>query len=144
MVGAIIDNKINKRAVLVSTKIRDEIKRLASKGYEVSMTGIPTSIKIGNTTRKLTQAERKEFADVYNKADSVVQKMLSSGNYRRLNDEYKARLVRAIYAYYYKLAKQEVFEIDTLSENLTFTTMQSAFDYFNKRAESFFREQRRN
>jgi hypothetical protein len=144
MVGAIIDNKINKRAILVSTKVRNEIKRLATKGYEVSMVGIPTSMKIGNKTEKLTQAQRKEFADVYNKADAVVQKMLSSGNYTRLNDEYKAKLVRAIYAYYYKLAKQEVFEIDTLSENLTFTTMQSAFDYFNKRAESFFREQRRN
>jgi hypothetical protein len=137
MISVIIDNKIAKRNILVHKEIKDEIKRLAGAGFSVSMTGIPDEFTDQGARVKLTNEQKKEFAEAYNQADFVIRKMFTSGQYRRLNDKYKARLIQAIYDYYYKYAKQDVLGIDTLSEDLTFVSLNQAYTYFIGRAEAY-------
>jgi hypothetical protein len=142
MISVVIDRKIAKREIRVSNNAADEMKRLASKGYEVSITGVPQEVEVGNKKRKLTSQEKEEFQKVYNRADLIIQKLLGSGQYKRLNDKSKARLLQAVYAYYHKLAKQEVLDIDTLSEALTFVSLNEAYNYFLGRATYYEKNQR--
>jgi hypothetical protein len=137
MISAIVDRKIEKRDIKIHVDVRNEIKRLTSKGFSVQITGIPDKLVENNLERKLTAEEKKEFAEVYNKADFIVRKLFQSPSYKRLTDKYKARLVQAVYNYYYRYAKQDVLGIDTLSEELTFVSLNEAYRYFLGRAESF-------
>jgi hypothetical protein len=101
------------------------------------MTGVPETVEEDGKERKLTTQEKEEFNKVYEKADSVIQKLIKTSEYRRLSDASKSRLLKAIYAYYYKLAKQEVLEIDTLSEKMTFNTLNEGYEYFLARASAY-------
>jgi hypothetical protein len=145
MISAIVDRKISKREIKVAAPIKNEIKRLAKEGYEVNITGVPTKFTDENgRERNLTAKEKEDFIKAYNKADPVIQKLFRSGQYRRLNDKQKARLIQAVYAYYYKLAKQDVLGIDGLSEEMTFRNLNEAYNYFLKRATSYFKTQSRD
>lgn len=137
MISVIIDNKIAKRNIIVHKDIKDEIKRLAGAGFSVSMVGIPNDFVQDGATVKLNNEQKKEFAEVYNQADYVIRRLFTSGQYRRLSDKYKARLIQAVYDYYYKYAKQDVLGIDTLSEELTFVSLNQAYTYFIGRAEAY-------
>jgi hypothetical protein len=141
MISAIVDRKIQKRNIKIHVDIRNEMKRLVSKGFEVSITGIPDKLVEDGAERKLTSQEKEEFAEVYNKADFIVRKMMTSPSYRRLTDKYKARMIQAIYNYYYRYAKQDVLGIDTLSEEMTFVSLNEAYRYFLGRADSFRKQQ---
>lgn len=141
MISAIVDRKIQKRNIKIHVDIRNEMKRLVSKGFEVSITGIPDKLVEDGAERKLTAKEKEDFAEVYNKADFIVRKMMTSPAYRRLTDKYKARMIQAIYNYYYRYAKQDVLGIDTLSEEMTFVSLNEAYTYFLGRAESFRKQQ---
>jgi hypothetical protein len=142
MISVIVDRKLANRNMQVSSIVMNEMKRLAGKGFEVTMTGVPNDVEIDGKKVKLTQAEKEEFQEVYNRADAVAQRLMKSGQYRRLNDGQKARLLKAVFAYYYNLAKQEVLGVEVLSEKMTFGTLAEGYDYFLGRAEYYFENQR--
>jgi hypothetical protein len=142
MISVIVDRKLANRNMQVSSTIMNEMKRLAGKGFEVTMTGVPDDVEIDGKKVKLTQAEKEDFQQVYNRADAVAQRLMKTGAYRRLNDSQKARLLKAVFAYYYNLAKQEVLGVEVLSEKMTFGTLAEGYDYFLGRAEYYFENQR--
>jgi hypothetical protein len=144
MISVIVDRKLANRNMKVSSVIMNEMKRLAGKGYEVTMTGVPDEVEVDGKEVKLTQAEKEDFQEVYNRADAVAQRLMKTGAYRRLNDSQKARLIKAVFAYYYNLAKQEVMGIEVLSEKMTFGTLSEGYDYFLGRAEYYYENQRKD
>lgn len=135
MISNIVDKKIRDREIKVSSVVKTELKRLTTKGFEVSMVGLNDSYTIDDVKYVLTNKQKTEFAEIYNKADFVIQKIIKSSSYRRLDDKEKAKVLRAIYSYYLKLAKQEVLGADLLPEDKLFTTLSKAYTYFKDYAE---------
>ena len=142
MISVVIDRKLANREMSVSNVLLSEMKRLAGKGFEVTMTGVPDQVEIDGKKVKLTRQEKESFQKVYSRADAVAQRLMKTSAYRRLDDRQKARLINAVFAYYYKLAKQEVLGVDALSEKMTFGTLAEAYEYFFNRAEYYFENQR--
>lgn len=141
MISVIVDRKIAKRNIKIHVDVKNEIKSLIKSGFDISIVGIPDKVTEDGLERKLTSEEKVEFAEVYSKADAIVRKIIQSSQYRRLTGKYKARLIQAVYNYYYKYAKQDVLGIDTLSEDLTFTSLNQAYTYFIGRAEAYRNQQ---
>lgn len=141
MIEALIDTKINERGIKVSNPTLEELMRLAKKGKEVSFSGVNDSYTVNSVKYELTRFQKQEFAKVYNKADYVIQKIIKSGKYRRLNTDMKESLLKAIYAYYYKMAKQEVLGVEMIAEENYFPTMIRAYKYFLERAENLYERQ---
>ena len=141
MISVIVDRKIQKRNIKIHVDVKNEIKALIRQGFDVSIVGIPDKVTEDGAERKLTAEEKADFAEVYSKADAIVRKLLTSAQYRRLTGKYKARLIQAVYNYYYKYAKQDVLGIDTLSEDLTFTSLNEAYTYFLGRVDAYRKQQ---
>ena len=141
MISVIVDRKISKRDIRIHVDVKNEIKKIIGQGFDVSIVGIPDKVTEDGLERKLTSKEKVEFAEVYSRADAIVRKLLTSSKYNRLTGKYKARLIQAVYNYYYKYAKQDILGIDTLSENLTFTSLNQAYTYFLGRVEAYRKEQ---
>ncbi len=141
MISVIVDRKIQKRNIKIHVDVKNEIKALIREGFDISIVGIPDKVTEDGVERKLTAEEKADFAEVYSKADSIVRKLLTSAQYRRLTGKYKARLIQAVYNYYYKYAKQDVLGIDTLSEDLTFTSLNEAYTYFLGRVDAYRKQQ---
>jgi hypothetical protein len=141
MISVIVDRKISKRDIRIHVDVKNEIKKIIAQGFDVSIVGIPDKITEDGLERKLTSEEKVEFAEVYSRADAVVRKLLTSSKYNSLTGKYKARLIQAVYNYYYKYAKQDILGIDTLSEDLTFTSLNQAYTYFLGRVEAYRKEQ---
>jgi hypothetical protein len=141
MISVIVDRKISKRDIRIHVDVKNEIKKIIGQGFDVSIVGIPDKVTEDGLERKLTSEEKVEFAEVYSRADAIVRKLLTSSKYNRLTGKYKARLIQAVYNYYYKYAKQDILGIDTLSEDLTFTSLNQAYTYFLGRVEAYRKEQ---
>ena len=132
MVQAIVESKINSRNVSVSTASLSEFVRLGRVGVNVSITGIKDSYVIDGVEYKMDEKQLIKFRGIYNQADLVVQRMISSSSYRRLNDNKKASLIQSIYNYYLRRAQSEVFDLDLVPDNRMFRSLSQAFTYFRE------------
>ena len=132
MVQAIVESKINSRNVSVSTASLNEFVRLGRVGVNVSITGIKDSYVIDGVEYKMDEKQLIKFRGIYNQADLVVQRMISSSSYRRLNDNKKASLIQSIYNYYLRRAQSEVFDLDLVPDNRMFRSLSQAFIYFRE------------
>lgn len=141
MIEAIIDNKIASRKIEVSKPIYNEMVRLASKNQEVKITGVSNKVTIDGETVIMTSKQLFEFKQVYKNADFIAQKILYSGQYRRLNDNNKRSLITSIYNYYLRKAKQDVLGADLIPQANYFRTLNQAYAYFTKTAESLYNKQ---
>lgn len=130
MVRTIVEDKLQSRNVAVSDVVITEIANLARVGSNVTMTGIRDSYTIDGVEYKLEEKDKIRFRAVYNQADFVIQRMMTSSVYRRLSDDNKASLMKSIYNYYLRLAQQTVLEVDVLPESRTFRTLTQVFNYF--------------
>lgn len=142
MVQAIVEHKLETRRLKVSNLVMDELVYLASKGYEVKMTGINETITVDGVEYTLTKKQKDDFAKIYSDADFVIQKIIKTPRYKRLNDDMKQTLIQAIYNYYYRKAKQDVLKVDLIPEATYFRTLSQAYNYFIERAISYFEKQR--
>jgi len=132
MVQAIVESKIASRNVNVSTATLDEIVNLGRVGVNVSIPGIKDSYTIDGVEYTMDEKQSLEFRRIYNQADLVVQRMITSSSYRRLNDKKKKSLIQSIFNYYLKLAQSEVFDLDLVPDNRMFRSLTQAFNYFRE------------
>ena len=144
MVRTIVEDRLKAREITISDVVITEIANLARVGSNVTMTGIRDTYTIDGVEYKLEEKDKIRFRAVYNQADFVIQRMLTSSAYRRLNDEKKASLIKSIYNYYLRLAQQTVLEVDVLPQNRTFRTLTQVYNYFrNTIAPRLLEEQRK-
>ena len=130
LVQAIVDTKIASRKVVVSEPVMNEIISLTRVGEDVFMNGIQDSYTIDGVEYKLEDGDEATFRSVYNQADLVIQKIILSPRYQMLNDEKKSSLLRSIYNYYLRLAKDTVFDTDLVPEAKKFRTLTESYNYF--------------
>lgn len=130
LVQAIVDTRIASREISVSDPVISEITNLARVGANVTMTSINDSYTIEGVEYTMTSEEKSRFRAIYNQADLIIQKMINSSAYNRLNDTNKASLLRSIYNYYLRLAQDTVLGVDVLPESRTFRTLNQVFAYF--------------
>lgn len=142
MIGAIVEHKISQRQIIVNEDVFKELRRLTKNKYEVKMPGINDSYTVDGVKYVLDKKQQEQFAQIYGKADFVIQKIIRSPKYRRLNDDMKQSLLLAIYNYYHKMAKQEVLDVELIPSSNYFKNMNLAYKYFVQRAESFYNKQR--
>ena len=64
----------------------------------------------------MTSKQEQDFAKVYNGADPVIKRLLLTPEYRKLNDAKKKKLIKSVYNYYYRKAKQDVFDLEIIPE----------------------------
>lgn len=141
MVATIIESKINNRNILVSNDVVDELIRLSKTGYEVKMSGVNDSYTVDGVKYVLTREQKRKFAEIYNKADLIIQKIMRTSRYRKLNDDMKQSLLLAIYNYYYRMAKQEVLDVELIPEANYYKSLTQAYKYFITKAEVFYKTQ---
>ena len=55
----------------------------------------------------------------------------------------KQTLIKAVYSYYYRKAKEDVLDVDLIPDSTYFRTLSQAFKYFSERAMSYYEKQRR-
>ncbi len=151
MIAVIVDHKIQERNIQVSETVLTELNRLVKSGFEVSMSGVNDSFTQDGIEYVLSNEQKEKFAQIYNQADLIITKIISTGQYRRLNDDMKQSLIQAVYNYYYRLAKQTVLEemspdeeFDLVPKDKVFRSLSQAFTYFRERADAFYKTQNSN
>ena len=144
LVQAIVNSKIASRRVSVSNATLDEVIRLARLQQNVNITGIKESYVIDGVEYVMDEKQMVEFRGIYNQADLIVQRMLTSSSYRRLNDSKKKSLIQSIYNYYLRLAQSKVFDLDLVPDNRMFRSLTQAFNYFRETVATRLLNQQRN
>ncbi|MFA7088313.1 MAG: hypothetical protein WC146_03160 [Patescibacteria group bacterium] len=144
MIAAIVNNKIKKRNIIVSNAVKTELARLAKTGNEVVMSGVNDKYTVDGEEYTLTREQKEKFAEIYNKADLIIQKVIRHSKYKKLSDEKKKTLIQAIYNYYYQYAKEEVLDVEILPESTHFRTLNASFQYFLDRADALYKQQKKN
>lgn len=140
LVETIMKDKMNQKGVLLTHATSKEINRLATNGVIVSPSGVPNTFTIDGIEYK---NDKNKFSRVYNNATFVIEKIIAQGSYKRLDDEHKGKLIKAIFTYYHNLAKQEVSGVEIFTKDRVYTLNQ-AFSYFNGRIPYYLTLQRKN
>lgn len=97
-------------------ELRDVIKSLYSKGYNVLPKSIGDTIVYNGEDIKLTQNQKSKFRDIYQEANTKIKKLVSSQIYKSANVDNQAKAIKYIYDYYYKLALEDLVGEDVISE----------------------------
>ena len=113
---------------------------MATNGVIVSPSGVPNTFSIDGIEY---ENDKNKFSRVYNNASFVIEKIIAQGSYKRLDDEHKGKLIKAIFNYYYNLAKQEVSGVEIFTKDRVYTLNQ-AFSYFNGRIPYYLTLQRKS
>lgn len=142
MIQTIVETKIKNRDIKISPVVTKELTRLASKGYEVKMVGVNDSFTSDGVKYVLNSKQKEEFRKIYERADYIIQKMLLTPYYKRLNDDMKQSLLLSIYNYYYRMAKQDIFDLDLIPEKNYYATLPQAYKYFLTVAEQLYKKQK--
>ena len=140
LVETIMKDKMNQKGVLLTHATSKEINRLATNGVVVSPSGVPNTFTIDGIEYK---NDKNKFSRVYNNASFVIEKIIAQGSYKRLDDEHKGKLIKAIFTYYHNLAKQEVSGVEIFTKDRVYTLNQ-AFSYFNGRIPYYLTLQRKS
>lgn len=139
LIETIINRKMNEKNISLTNATTREINRLAKNGVVVSPSGIPNSFSIDGVEYK---NDKDKFAKTYNNASFVVEKVISQSGYKRLDDEYKAKLIKAIFTYYHSLAKQNVSGVQIFTKERTYNLNQ-AYRYFRDRIPYYMNKQQK-
>lgn len=129
LVETILNRRLDSKRISLTNSVSKEINRLAKNGVVVSPSGIPDSFSIDGVEYK---NDKDKFAKTYNNATFVVEKIITLSGYKRLDDEYKAKLIKAIFTYYHSLAKQNVSGVQIFTKERTYNLNQ-AYRYFRDR-----------
>lgn len=128
-VETIIDRKLNSKSIPLTNATRNEIINLAKDGANVNPSGIPNEFTIDGVEY---ENDKDKFAKTYEGATYVVEKIIKSSKYKKLDSKHKAKLIKAIFNYYYNLAKQEVSGVKIYSKERVYSLNQ-AYKYFSDR-----------
>lgn len=95
-----------------TTIINNELNRLTKEGYNVLPKNAMTNYEDENGEKiTLSQTLKTKFNKLYSKSTTPLQKLLTSSDYRNLNSEEKARVIRRYYSYYYGGAKGNIIGV---------------------------------
>jgi len=131
LIEAVVKQKLEARNIKIGKDVFDEIDRLAGvNGEVISIAGDYGSFTIDGEKYILTREQQQEFTEIYSRADYIASKIIKSAEYRQLNDVYKAKLLTAIFNYFYKMAKQKISGKKLIAEKNYFETLSDAYDYF--------------
>ena len=131
LIEAVVKQKLEARNIKIGKDVFDEIDRLAGvNGEVISIAGDYGSFTIDGEKYILTREQQQEFTEIYSRADYIASKIIKSAEYRQLNDVYKAKLLTAIFNYFYKMAKQKISGKKLIAEKNYFETLPDAYDYF--------------
>jgi hypothetical protein len=131
LIEAVVKQKLEARNIKIGKDVFDEIDRLAGvNGEVISISGDYGSFTIDGEEYILTREQQQEFTEIYSRADYIASKIIKSAEYRQLNDKYKAKLLTAIFNYFYKMAKQKISGKKLIAEKNYFETLLDAYDYF--------------
>lgn len=139
LVETILNRRLDSKGVSLTNSVSKEINRLAKNGAVVNPSGIPDSFSIDGVEYK---NDKDKFAETYNNATFVVEKIITLNGYKRLDDEYKAKLVKAIFTYYHSLAKQNVSGVQIFTKERTYNLNQ-AYIYFRDRIPYYMNQQQK-
>ena len=106
--------------------------------------GVNDKYTVDGEEYTLTREQKEKFAEIYNKADLIIQKVIRHSKYKKLSDEKKKTLIQAIYNYYYQYAKEEVLDVEILPESTHFRTLNASFQYFLDRADALYKQQKKD
>lgn len=140
LVETIITRKINSKGVSLTNNVSSEIIRLSKNGVNVSISKIPDTFSIDSIEYK---NDKDKFAEVYNNSSFVIEKIITQVAYKKLDDEHKGKLLKAILNYYYNLAKQKVSGVEIYSKERTYTLNQ-AYAYFKGRIPYYLNMQKKS
>ncbi|MDD3971344.1 MAG: hypothetical protein PHC31_05445, partial [Clostridia bacterium] len=139
LIETILNRRLNSKGVSLTNSVSKEINRLAKNGAVVNPSGIPNSFSIDGVEYK---NDKDKFAETYNNATFVVEKIITLNGYKRLDDEYKAKLIKAIFTYYHSLAKQNVSGVQIFTKERTYNLNQ-AYRYFRDRISYYMNQQQK-
>lgn len=126
LIETIVRRQLTKKDVTLTSPVQSEFERLAKSGHNVNPSGVPNTFTIDGIEYKNDKAK---FAAIYEKSNFVIEKIMRQASYKRLDDEHKAKLIKAIMNYYHSLAKQEVSGVKIFTKERTYNLNQ-AYQYF--------------
>ena len=89
--------------------MNDELIELAKKGYTTLPKNYMTAYQDENgNVINLGAQEQEAFKNYYSRATYDVQALISSMEYKSLDDEYKSKMIKKIYDSYYEYGKSKV------------------------------------
>jgi len=115
MAATILTNMIKDRGVTPKEDVIAETLRLYKAGYDTIPKAVSQSISVDGVSYNLTSKQYKQFIDTYKKAGAEVSKLISSSEYKALDDEAKGKAMRYVYEAYYNKALNEVLGIKNKS-----------------------------
>ncbi len=139
LIETILNRRLDSKGISLTNSVSKEINRLAKSGVVVNPSGIPNSFSIDGVEYK---NDKDKFAETYNNATFVIEKIITQSGYKRLDDEYKAKLIKAIFTYYYNLAKQNVSGVQIFTKERTYNLNQ-AYKYFKDRIPYYMNQQKK-
>lgn len=129
MIQTILDRKMKSKGLILSESVNNEINRLAKNNVILNPSGVQDSFSIDGIEYK---NDKVKFQSTYEKANHVIEKIILTNQYKRLDDEHKGKLIKAIFTYYHTLAKQEVSGVKLFTKERTYNLNQ-AYRYFVSR-----------
>lgn len=102
-----------------------KMRELYEQGYNILPKSVPKSITYGAESVTLSNKQNARFKEVYEKANSTIDKLTKSNAFVEAEDSIQAESVKFAYEYYYNLAVEDLFDIELTSKNFLFA---KAFD----------------
>lgn len=112
----------NEETGSTSKAARDILLDLYTQGYDVLPRAVTNSISYTETDKdgnkktvsmSLTGKQQDAFKATYGQVNDVIEKMISSKVFKNLDDENKAKALRAVYNAYYAKAKDKITGTDS-------------------------------
>lgn len=96
----------------LSESVRGELYSLSAKGYKVIPKSAPSKITIGESEYELNEQEIEAIRSRYSSAQSYIDKLISSAEYKKLSDEDKAEAVNNVFVICYDISLEDILGID--------------------------------
>lgn len=120
MIAIIAELMVDESAGSMDAKVRDSLKALLAKGYDVLPRSVGDSVTVDGETLELTGRQRKRFAEVYAVGDEALADMVKLSQFKSADEAVRAKAVRFIYDVYWQLALQDITSGDIAQKNVLF------------------------
>ena len=97
-----------KTGKIKNDEVMEITRDLINKGYNVLPKTLSATITYNNQQIELTKKQYAEFKKIYEQSNDIITKMVNSSNFKKLNEEAKARSMKITYDYYYNLGLENL------------------------------------
>ena len=109
IVGLMTDENVG---YFENSTTRQEINRLVKADFDVLPQSIASTMTINDTQYTLTETEKDDFREVYEKSITAIDKLVSSNGYKIASDDAKAKAIKYVYRYYYYEAQAKTLNVE--------------------------------